>query len=262
MFIVDLPYSRKPFGIKILTFEHILTLSRLFYDNNSVGAIDYLIDLQGIRELNVIDKFFVLLKAKELFVNEDLSLSSQKGNINIKMQGILNMLLDLPNFNRRITTDGVTIELDLPTNFIINPSDLFTSIIQALTIEDVTLSFNTLTKEQQNEVLRELPSSLFNNIKDFTYNTNAAITIFKGKQSLEVNDITLNFFTTDPFMFIKSLYNEYQLHACREILFYLSKRLPTEFLLKSTPADIQFYMAEYTNEIKSNKSSGSLNQLI
>lgn len=262
MYVVDLPYARKPFTVKILTFEHIFTVSRLLYDNNDKGAINFLIDTLDIQKLNIIDKFFVLLKAKELFVIEDLSLNSTKGNVNIKIESILKALFDLPNFNRVITQDGITVELDLPIDFISNSSDLFTSTIQKLTIDTATLDFKSLTQDEQHSVLKELPSNLFSVIKSYTYNTKAAITVFKGKESLGLSDITLNFFTSDPFVFIKSIYSDYQLISCREILFHLSKRLSTDFLLKSTPADIQFYMTEYTNEIKNNKSSGALNQLL
>lgn len=262
MFIVDLPYSKKTFSIKVLVFEHVLAIARLLYDKNSIGAVNFLIETLEIQELNILDKFFVLLKARELFINEHLSLSSQKGNVNVGIQSILNTLFDLPNFNRVIKSGNIIVELDLPKNFVTSPSDLFVSSIQTLTIDDVKLDFKSLSKSEQDIVLKELPSSLFNAIKTYTYNTNAIIAIFKGKESLGLSDISLNFFTQDPFIFVKSIYEEYTLHACREILFYLGKRLSTEFLLKCTPADIQFYMSEYTSEIKNNKSSGNLNQII
>jgi len=263
MFNVILPYSNSDFNIVKLSFLQIFEISRLVNINDDVGIITYLENHFGISNLCVIDKFFVLLKARELYIDEILSLVIEDNNLKLPLNSFTAKLYDIDSYEQIIVHDNIKLKIDVPLNFILpGKLSVYDHIIKQIQIDDTTINFNELTSKDQHYTLTSLPSSMFKHLKSFASSTNMAVTLYKGKSTLNMKELSVNFLSTDPFFLIKSLYSDYTLHSCREILFHLSKRISSDTLLSSPMSDIKFYLEEYSTEKNKSVSSGNINELV
>ena len=249
MFITTLPYSKQDFSIKKITFGNMFDVARLLYDHNERGAIQYLIDHLDIEDLNVIDKFFVLLKARELYVDETLSINMNGNAAKLNLGSLITALNDLPRYHKQVVCGDITLTFDIPTNIFI--TNIYDEIIQEIAFLNNTVDLRKLSKTQREQVLAQLSPDLMKVIKSYIQSIDGTITLFPGTSKL--NKIEMNFFSSDTAQIVRTLYSEYSLINCRELLFYLSKRMSSDSLLNSTLADVKFYLDEYTTEMKSNK---------
>lgn len=263
MFNVVLPYSNKDFYIAKLSFLQIFEISRLLDNNDDVGIITYLVNHFDISNLCIIDKFFVLLKARELYIDETLSLTIEDANLKLPLESLTSKLYDIGNYEQIIAHNNIKVTIDVPLNFIIpGKLSVYDHIIKQIQIDDIIINFNGLTDKEQHQILTSLPSSMFKYLKSFVNNTEIKVVLYKGKASLNMKELSINFLTTDTFFLIKSLYSDYTLHSCREILFHLAKRLSSDTLLNSPMSDIKFYLNEIDKENNKSGNSGNINGIV
>jgi len=263
MFSVVLPYANKDFNIVKIYFSQIFEISRLIDNNDDVGFITYIEDHFGISSLCVIDKFFVLLKARELYIDETLSLVVENNNLKLPLKSLSDKLYDIGNYEQVIVDNNIKIKIDVPHNFLFSGNlSLYDNIIKQIQIDSTIINFNELKRGDQHHVLTSLPSSVFKHLKAFVNNINVEVILYEGKSSINIKRLSVNFLTMDPFLLIKSLYSDYSLHSCREILFYLSKRISSSTLLNSPMTDIKFYLEESSKENNKSGNSGNINDIV
>jgi hypothetical protein len=259
MHIVKLPHSGEFIKIPPVTFEHSFNIARLIYDNNNEGLINYIEDILNIRGLNSVDKLFVILKAREFFLGDELSVSSSRSQIIIPVYRLVEALTSVDDYSKVIIVDGIRIVVDTPMDIMITNSIVsdIQTIIKTIEVEGEKICFSKLDKESQDRIVSALPSSVFKEIKKYLINESKHVVLFEGTQTMK-EKIALNLFTSDIFNFIKLLFYEYNIDACREIIFHLSKRLSADVLFRSTLIDIKFYLRELTNENKVADTSNSI----
>lgn len=259
MIIVTLPYSKQVFDINIIRFANMFDIARIILEEDDRGLLNYFEDFFKMRHLNVVDKFYVLLKAREMFIDDCISINIGEGNVNIQIRSILNNLKDLPDCRKTFTKDGVKLILDAPHSFTLsNVSNIFEAFIDTIICLGDKVKYRELNSHDQMAVLKALPSNIFNNIRDYYDMCKLSVVLFEGNSSLDIAPQEINFLGTDPFAFIKSLYGDYDVYSCRDILFHLSKRMSGEIVLQSTPNDIKFYLDELSKESKSSSGNNAM----
>ena len=95
MFKITLPYCNKEFVIPIITFRDIFNLSRLYYDNNLDGVAEYLDKAFNIKGLSIVDKLFVIIKAREYYINDTINLNIGDRSVNVKVSLFLESINDI-----------------------------------------------------------------------------------------------------------------------------------------------------------------------
>lgn len=256
MFEVNLPYSQKEFVIPVITFKDIFDLARLLYDNNTKGVLSHLDRVFNIEDLNIIDKFFVIIKARQYYISDSLSLNIGDRSIAVNIANFVNNIQNTEFTSKIIQLDELKqIELGLPNKFLLdnNISNIYDNIIKRVTIG--SHSFDLKNTEDIQSLLEVLPPNTIKHLENFIVDKNHEVEIFNSKHD---KPIAINFITSQPYDFIITLLSDYDLISCREILFFLSKRMNSETVLKSPISDLIFYIDEYQNEIKQNNGSSNM----
>jgi len=257
MFKVTLPYCKKEFVIPIITFRDIFNLSRLYYDNNLDGVAEYLDNTFNIKGLSIVDKLFVIIKARQHYINDTISLNIGDRSVSVQVSLFLDPINDINCKNTIIDLgNNQQIELDIPYRFITDNSILpiYDNIIKTITIGDNTIDLTKQDPQLIQQLLELLPPLAINHLTNFIRDKSHIVEIFHNKQD---DPISINFITSQPFGFVKIMLGEYDLGSCRDILFFLSKRMNSETVLNSPINDISFYIAQYQAELKENPSSNT-----
>jgi hypothetical protein len=264
MISTTLPYSNQRFKIKKITFEQVIDISHIIGDGTDSDLIEYLEEFFEIEHLSVIDKFYVMVKAREVFINETISVTANDNNITkINLSILLDKIVDLPNRFTVLTNDSITFDLDMPYKFALsnNNLEIYDSVIRRLKIHDVILDYAQLKDKDRNTILESLPPTLFKGIKEYIDSLDLTLTLFDGKKALGIEPIVVNFLSNDPAYIIKALYSEYDVQTCREMIFYLSQKIGETILLKSTMMDITMYINEISTQNERAKGSNSVLEL-
>ena len=135
-------------------------------------------------------------------------------------------------------------------------SDIQT-VIKTIEVDGQLIHFSKLDTDSKDKIISLLPSSVFNEIKNYLLHDVEHIVLFGGTQSMK-EKIALNLFTSDVFNFVKLLFSDYNIDSCREIIFHLSQRISADTLFKSTLMDVKFYLKELANNNKSGDTSNSI----
>lgn len=259
MHIVTLPHSGERIKIPIITFEHVMTVSRLIYDNNDEGLVEYIEDILNLKGLNSVDKLFVILKAREFFIGDELTLSSSSSQVAIPVYRLIEALTSVDSYSKLIVVGDIKIVVDTPMDMIVNKSIVsdIQTVIKTIEVDGQVIHFSKLDESAKDKILSLLPPSVFSEIKNYLMNDIKPIILFDGTQSLK-EKIALNLFTADVFNFTKLLFSDYNIDSYREIIFHLSRRISADTLFKSTLLDVKFYLKELSNENKSNDTSNSM----
>lgn len=259
MFSVLLPHSKRVIDLPVITFKDVIDLARLQYAEDNIGLINYIERVFNIASLNCVDKLYVILKARELFFDEEIVLSSKTGNVSIPVYTLTQALESIDDFTHTISIDNIKICLDVP-HVLFNTNTALTdmqSIIKTINVDEMSINFSQLDRDSQDRILTTLPSSVFTEIKKYLTSNTVTVTLFKGSSSLP-DPIKINLFTSDVFSFIRYVLSEYTVDNCREIIYHISKRVDSTMLLNSTMQDIKFYLKEYTAENKAGNTSNTM----
>ena len=243
MFTIHLPISKKPFTVKPFLFNNVIDIARLSYENDDESLFKYLIDHFDIGSLCIVDKFFVLLKARQLWLSEKVRIKDNGSYIDLNMSNLFKCF-DGINCVEKTVTDGLlSITFTLPKTLIKDSNDdTFIETIKTIDIQDNVICFDTLPKSDQLSIVSKLPSSTFKLVREFYKSIQWEYVLFESpKRNIR---ISIDFLTSEPYELIKNLYSIYDLHYCREILLYLSKRINSDVLYKSTMPDIEYYVGE------------------
>lgn len=257
MFKITLPYCNKEFVIPIITFRDIFNLSRLYYDNNLDGVAEYLDKAFNIKGLSIVDKLFVIIKAREYYINDTINLNIGDRSVNVKVSLFLESINDIKCKNTKIDLgNNQQIELDIPYRFITDNSILtiYDNIIKTITIGDNTIDLTKQNPQLTQQLLELLPPLAISHLTNFIKDKSHIVEILHNKKD---DPISINFITSQPFSFAKILLGDYDLNSCRDILFFLSKRMNSETVLNSPIIDISFYITQYQTELKENPSSNT-----
>jgi len=264
MISINLPYSGNRFKIKKITFEQIVDISRIILDGTDSDVVEYLETFFGIEDLTVVDKFYVLVKARELFISETVSLAAGDGNpAKVNLSILLDKITDIPQYSTTINVDGIVFELDIPHKFTYstNKADIYDNIIRCIKLGDTSINFIHLSKDQKNNMLENLSPRFFKDIKKYTEALKLTLVLFEGKKKLSLEPIIVDFLSNDPVYLIKALYSDFDIQSCREIIFHLSQKIGETILFKSTMTDITMYINEVSTQSERSKGGNSTLEL-
>ncbi len=248
MFTITLPVAKEQFTIKPFLFNNVIDIARLSYENDEEGVITYLNNHFNTHSLCIIDKFFVLLKARQLWVNETVRIKEGGKYIELHMSNLLKCFenIKLPD---KVISDGLlTIHFRLPKTLISDSNaDTYIETIKSISIQNTCIEFDNLTREEQQDIVSKLPSSTLKLVREYYNSVEWSYTLFQiTKKNLK---ITIDFLSDEPFNLINTLYTVYDIHYCREILLYLSKKVSPTVIYQSTMPDIEYYITEtYTDD--------------
>lgn len=257
MFIYTLPYSREEFSIKPILFKNIIDIARLIYDDNDKGLANYLESLLGIEKLCIVDKFFVVLKAKQIFIDDQISINCDSKNVNISVNLVLAPLFEIEKHNRVFENGNIVLELDFPRTFITSDtSDIYQSIIKSISIDETKVLFYDISNNDKDLIISKLPALLVKDIISYLKSAKLEYSLFDSLGD-KIPNIYLNFFSNDPFNLIKNIFSVYDVFYYRDILVYLSSKIDTTAIYNSTIQDLSYFIEEIEKRRSSADNSGN-----
>ena len=228
------------------------------YDNFSIAeTIDYLETFIVTKNLNVVEKFLSLLLLRQQCIGDTISVSSNKGPIDIEINYILTNIGNVEDRAKIIKFNDVIYELNLPTQFNCGDSDFIFSLIRSIEIDSEKIILSEVTKKEHAQILNTLP----NLYKDLTNFINESENFFDFKivesnENLGIQGLELNALSQEFPHFILSLFYIMSGDDYRQMIFTLCRRMKDiNFLMNCTFIEIEDYYKLYKTEVDEENQS-------
>jgi len=222
------------------------------YDNLTIAeTIDYLETFIITKNLNVIEKFLSLLLLRQQCIGDTISISSNKGPIDIEINYILKNIGDIEDRTKTIKIGNVKYELSLPTQFNCGDSDFVFSLIRSIEVDNEKIILSEVTKAEHAEILNTLPKTLFKDLTNFVEENKNFLNLelIEGRENLDIAEIRLNVLSQEFSHFILNLFNVISGNDYRQMIFTLCSRMKDiAFLVNCTFVEIEDYYKLYQEE--------------
>lgn len=208
---IVLPSGRKC-RVRELSNREYLTIIKFTQNNDLVGLSRLFEELFIEPDMNIFDRFYLLIFVRMLFIEDTITLNIDNKAIDVNLSSILERLeSNYVDLETKFTESGIEVTLDLPCiSFYEHVDDLLISTIKTVEIAGSVVEFSTLNEEEQSHVLDNLPASLFKHINKFiqTIQDNLLdIPLVDENESLGVNEIKVNILGNGVMQFISNLYS-------------------------------------------------------
>lgn len=232
---------------------------------------DHCHDSIDISSLNCVDKFVILLNIRIMSIADRLEITTKvesgpekvKNNVSIDLYDILDKVTNHPNNKSiEVNVENMSVEVGLPLNlYNSNLDDLIVNVLLSLNAKDKKYDLTTLSSEEKNELLDNLPGDILQQSISYIKNIDETykIPVFesvKQKISDELRSIELKVFDNSMFELLKSLYNS-NLEEQYYIRYIMVKHMNYSLseIDKITPIDTQTYINMYRKEIEDQKKA-------
>ena len=223
------------------------------YDNLTIAeTIDYLETFIVTKNLNIVEKFLSLLLLRHQCIGDTISVSSNKGPIDIEVNYIIKNIGDIEDRTKTIKVDDVKYELSFPTQFNCGDSDFIFSLIRSVEIDGEKIILSEVTKEEHAQILDTLPKTLYRDLTNFVDESENFfnLKIIQGRENLDIQAVELNVLSQEFSYFILNLFCILSGNDYRQMIFTLCRRMKDiNFLMNCTFIEIEDYYKLYKDEV-------------
>jgi|694.fasta_scaffold00683_20 hypothetical protein len=233
-----------------LTFLKLKEVAEIIDTNQNQKLCDFFNEFEGD---NVYQKFKTILKFWEYHVNDTLTFNPNGKQLNLQISYLLNELSDEIESGLYFENDDFNCELQLANTFVYDGGNMpIYNLIKNINISNVSLNLSDLSFYDKKMVIDKLPAKIFSNLIDILSKDKTKIFKLENKA---LENIKLNFYTNDPFLFLKSLFGNYSKEYFQDVIFFISKRISADILMNSDVKDVNFYIKKYSDEIESQQKN-------
>jgi hypothetical protein len=235
----------------MLTFRKLKEISSFIEMGQDDKFCNFLNEFKGS---TIHEKFKNILTTWEYHVNDTITFSLQGKEIVLQLSYLVNHLSENLNDIVIIKDNDNTYELGIPEEFSFNKNDVMPiyNILKNVKFSDISLNLSSLSSSDKQLVINKLPAKVFSKITEHISNDKSKI--YKlDNPALEA--ISINFYTNEPYIFLKGLFANYSKEYFQDVSFYLSKRIDGHILMESDIKDVSFYMKKYNEEMQSQQNS-------
>jgi hypothetical protein len=208
---VVLPSGRKV-RVEELKNRDYLDIVKFCSNQDMVGLAKFFDDRFINSDLNIIERFYLLLYIRMLFIEPDITLNVDKRDIKIDIATMLNKIeqsyIDL---ERTVVEGGIEVTLDLPkVSYFETMDDLYLSTITSIKVGNEVIDFSTITEEECVEIIDNLPATIFKHFQTFiqTIQDNLLdVALIDENKQLGIEALEINIVSNGVMHFISMLYN-------------------------------------------------------
>jgi hypothetical protein len=261
---MDIKFSKIPEEINDLINElknkDYFTILK-FCENRDLEGLDELFNelffKAELDTLNIIDKFYLLLAVRMLFIDPDITFndsigSAVKFNINniLEKIDILEKDLDL-----EVCEGDFTLKLGLPDKLYFKSlNDIYSSVIKTIKYNGNTIIFSNLNDIEREDVLAYLPNTLFLPINSYITRISNELqnfVIIEKNDQFNIEEINTNIISNEFMGFIMSLFTT-GLKNFLELIYIFGNRLniDTNSFFNLTPLDSKVLVNIYNKDIE------------
>lgn len=252
---LSVPNIDDPVEAKVFTMRDLRNIIKL--RKSPTHVVEYLEGMIITKNLNRIDMFLSLLSLFDECVSSTVPINNSEGDtVKIYVDSIFSRFLDYPEIVTKVNiTKGMDIILDYPIGITCGG---FTDYISKVIIDgNETITLKDLSVKDRQTIYNSLPSSLSSTVLKFIEDNSEIFkfSISKNKKLsrnvIDINSNNLQMFITNSFITMNEM-------TFREYIFVLSKRVTDiNFLMESTPKDLDDFYKLYNTEIDKESSNNS-----
>ena len=232
-----------------------------FCENSDLEGLDELFSelffKHDLNSLNIIDKFYLLLAVRMLFIDPDIGFNDTAGTvIKYSINNILEKI-DLlgKDLEAEITESGFNLTLGLPNKLYFRTlNDVYSSVIKTVKYKDKIITFSGLSDVEKEEILSYLPNTLFLPINRYITQISNELqnfVIIEKNEKLNIEEINSSIISNEFIGFLMSLFST-GLKGFLELIYIFSNRLgiSTESFFNLTPLDSKVLVNIYNKDIE------------
>ena len=253
---IDITKGRKVY-CKELTNSNLINIQKYIETSDNELLCQYLDDLiqdllKEPTDLNFLDKFLILINIRKNCLGGTLDLVSKDKTKNaISLSYIEKLIID--NFQEKKFVEeynGIKITCSFPIK--ISFYNSFYDYISKIQIENEEIKLGTLTNNEIEEYLENIPYTLLKRIKNRLYKLNQpTINLFEIRSKDDTTNFSFNYKQEELFSLIKFSFTD----SLKNLLYYeyiCSSKLhiPPSDYLKMTPGETKIIIKHLTDEIK------------
>lgn len=220
---LDLP-SGKKIRIPELKNKDYLSIIKFCENKDYAGLNNIFSKLFFTPDLDIIDRFFILVYARMVFVSDELGLTSKKDvNIKIRLSTILDTLIvNYSSEEKLIKCNDLEVAVCIPIgSYFDSVDDLYVSTIRYIKLNSDKIDFSTLEYKDKEEILNRLPSPVFLEIQSYIKALSDRvldITLIEQNDDLGLDEAKISILGNGVMHFICSIYS-YDLFSFYETLY-------------------------------------------
>ena len=211
-FSIEVPLpSGKTVRVRELKNSEYLSIIK-FAQNKDFEGLGAFFDELFIRpDLNIVDRIYLLIYMRMTFIDPDIHLTIDNKAVTVSVASMLDKIEEsYVDLETKITINGIEITLDLPciTHYE-NVEDLLIATIKHIQIGNDSIDYNELDDEVRDEVLGNLPASVFGHVNKFleTIQDNLLnVDLIEENKIIGLEATRINLIANNMLEFVCSLY--------------------------------------------------------
>ena len=203
-----------------LTFLKLKEVAEFIDTDQNQKICDFFNEFEGD---NIFQKFKTILKFWEYHISDTLTFNIDNKQLNLQISYFLNELSDEMENNVSFKKDDFFCELQLAKYFTYDKEHMpIYNLIKEIGISNMSLNLSDLTFYDKKILIDKLPAKIFSELLNALSKDKTKIFKFENKT---LENIKLNFYTNDPFLFLKSLFGNFSKEYFQDIIFFMSPLL-------------------------------------
>ena len=205
--------SGKSRRINELNNKQYLIIIKFCENKDFFGLSEYFNTIFLDDDLDIVDRFYLLVYARMIFVEESLTFTTkEQRNVDVSLSIVLEKLESISYyiFNKTISHDNIDIKLGIPTALYFKDiDDLYNNIIKEIIFDNEAIDFVSLNTEDRRNILDKLPVKLFDGLQQYLadLSSNAFnMTLISENKRLNIQEINLNLISNGVIEFISAIY--------------------------------------------------------
>lgn len=213
------------------------------------------------RDIDIIDRFYVMLYYRMLFVSENIvfnsdSLQGKFKEVKYNIRTILEKIEEqYEDHSSVIKEDNFVVTLGLPTTlFFKTVDDVYDTIVKSITYNNKTISLSDASQQERDTILSHLPHSIFLEIRRYVDNLSRSLSNFvliEANTEFDIKQHELNIISNGLMAFICSLFSGGLSSFYMTMFNFISKlHLDSSLFFNITPVEMRILFNIHAEEIE------------
>lgn len=252
---IALPSGKKT-RVRELKNSEYLSIIKFAQNKDFVGLGAFFDELFIRPDLNIVDRIYLLIYIRMMFIEPDISITADNKTINISIASMLDKIeASYIDLETKIEVNGIVVTLDLPciTHYE-NIDDLLIATIKHIQIGNESIDYNELDEEVREEVLSNLPAAIFSHVNDFIQKIQdnlLAVDLIEENKALNIERVGINLMSNNVLEFVSNLYGT-DLQGYYSLIYSFQNTIMpgSNFFFDMSPVETRIIMNAHQKRLK------------